>query len=79
MKNLTITLDEEIVRWARVEAARREVSVSGLVRTLLRDHMTTEHGYDAAMSRYLGRPPRPLKTDGGYPSRDDLHDRANFR
>jgi len=79
MKNLTITLDEETVRWARVEAARREVSVSGLVRNLLRDHMTTEQGYDAAMTRYLDRPPMRLKTGGHYPSRDDLHDRANFR
>jgi len=79
MKNLTITLDEETVRWARIEAARREVSVSGLVRGMLRDHMDTEQGYAAAMDRYAARLPRPLKTNGGYPSRDDLHDRANFR
>ena len=36
LKNVTVTLDEETARWARVEAARRDTSVSRLLGHLLR-------------------------------------------
>jgi hypothetical protein len=39
MKNVTVTLDDETVRWVRIEAARRDESVSSLLRNLLREHM----------------------------------------
>ena len=39
MKNVTITLDEETARWARVEAAHRDMSVSRLIAELLQEHM----------------------------------------
>jgi hypothetical protein len=35
MKNVTVTLDEETARWARIEAAHRDMSVSRLIRELL--------------------------------------------
>lgn len=79
MRNLTITLDDETGRWARQEAARLEVSVSGLVRDLLREHMTTDQSYEAAMKRYLSRKPMKLRKAGRYPSREEVHDRAGLR
>ena len=39
MRNVTITLDEEVAHWARVEAAKRETSVSRLVGEMLGERM----------------------------------------
>ncbi len=39
MKNVTILLDEETVRWARIHAAEHNTSVSRLVGELLREKM----------------------------------------
>jgi ribosome biogenesis SPOUT family RNA methylase Rps3 len=75
-RNVTITLDEETARWARLEAARRDTSVSRLVGELLRDHMRRERNYDEAMERYLEAAPRQLKREGGYPPREEVHRRG---
>lgn len=76
LKNVTITLDEEVARWARIRAAERETSVSRLVGELLREKMREEQDYDEAMREYLARPARKLrKTAAPYPRRADLHGR----
>jgi hypothetical protein len=77
MKNVTVTLDEETAGWARIEAARRDMSVSSLLRDLLREHMGGRESYAGAMDRYLSRAPRKL--GGPRPPRDELHDRAGLR
>ncbi len=80
MKNVTITLDEEVARWARVRAAERDMSVSRLVGEMLREHMRQERGYEAAMEQYFARLPGALSDAAdGYPCRDDLHDRVGLR
>jgi plasmid stability protein len=76
MKNVTITLDEEVARWARIRAAERETSVSRFVGAFLREKMQEEETYQAAMQHYLSHPPQALKSPGaGYPRREDLYDR----
>lgn len=74
-RNVTITLDDETARWARVEAARRGTSVSQLVGSLLREHMEREESYEAAKKSYLAVKPRALKRRGRYPTRDEIHRR----
>ena len=74
MKNVTITLEEEVARWARIRAAELDTSVSRLVREMLKEQMVAEKGYDTARRRYLSRKAAPIST-GAYPRRDDLHDR----
>lgn len=77
---MTITLDETTARWARVEAARHDTSMSRFVGDLLHRHMTEAARYDTAMADYLARPPRRLRSAAQpYPARDDLHDRADLR
>jgi hypothetical protein len=81
MKNVTITLDEETARWARVHAAEKNVSLSRFVGELLRERMRQSREYELAMQRYLSRgpfkeltgPPEP------YPKREELYDRPVFR
>lgn len=79
MKNVTVTLDEETARWARIEAARREISVSSLLRELLRDSMGGQVSYAGAMDRYLSRSSSDISGGQRYPHREDLHDRAALR
>ncbi len=79
MRNVTITLDEETARWARVEAAHRDMSVSRLISELLHEYMRAQVTYEDAMRRYLARPPTVLKDSGRYPTREELHDRAGLR
>ena len=52
MKNVTVTLDERTARWARVEAARNDVSMSAFLRQMLERAMAAQESYPQAMSRY---------------------------
>jgi hypothetical protein len=78
LRNVTVTLEEDVARWARLEAARKDVSVSRLLGTLLRERMIQQDAYERAMKRALARKPF-LNTDSKYLSRDEVHDRDRFR
>lgn len=76
MKNVTITLEEKVARWARVKAAERNTSVSRLVGEMLQEKMQAEEGYGLAMEQYLSQGPHILKKAGTpYPRREELHER----
>jgi len=80
MKNVTITLDEEVARWARVRAAEEDTSLSRLVGELLREKMLDERNYQTSMQNYLTQSPRVLKKKRDiYPDREGLHDRQGLR
>jgi hypothetical protein len=80
MKNVTITIDEEVARWARIEAAKRDTSVSRMVGEMLAEKMRAERSYDFARDDFFAIPASELSTSGErYPSRDELHDRAGLR
>lgn len=75
MRNLTITVEERVARWARIWAAKHGSSMSKLVGSLLKEKMEQEQGYQAAIKRDLARAPMALKSAGEhYPSRDELHE-----
>ena len=76
MKNITITLDEDVARWAKIHAAKQEKSLSRLVGEMLKKKMIEEEHYLAAMQHYLSQPPLQIKASGSvYPKREDLHER----
>lgn len=80
MKNVTLSLDEDVARWARIRAAELDTSVSRMLSDQLRDMMTRDTSYRSAMERYLNQPARVLHEAGSpYPSREGLHDRADLR
>ena len=80
MKNVTVTLPEDVAAWLRVRAAENGRSVSRWLAELLEGIRRREDGYDLAMERYLARKPRRLGwVDGRKPTRDELHDRSGFR
>jgi hypothetical protein len=76
MKNVTISLDDEVARWARIQAAEKNTSVSRLVGNLLKEKMQEEADYALAMEQYLMIQPVALKQVGDrYPRREELHER----
>ena len=76
MRNVTITLDDETARWARVEAARQDTSVSKMVGAMLRERMQREDAYERAKRSYLSRKPVPLGKKGDrYPTREVIYER----
>jgi len=80
VKNVTITLDEEVAHWARIHAAEKDTSVSRMVSELLREKMLSEDSYEISMQHYLSQQPRVLKKKGDhYPEREELHDRQGLR
>ncbi len=78
LRNITLTLDESVARWARVEAARRDTSVSRFLAGILQERMQEEDAYAAAMGRALARKPF-LRSNGRYLSREEVHDRTGLR
>lgn len=73
--NLTVQLDEEIVRRAKVVAARRGSSVSALVARSLEAMVQDDQRYEEAWAR--ARTLMESAIDRGSPAwtRDDLHRR----
>lgn len=78
LKNITITVEEKVARWARLEAAKRDTSVSRLFGELAQEKMAHDDAYERAMRRTLARN-LSLKSDGKYLSREEIHDRSRFR
>ena len=78
LRNITVTLEEDVARWVRLEAARRETSVSRLLAGILKARMLEKNSYEGAMRRALARQPF-LTTDGRYLSREEVHDRSRLR
>jgi hypothetical protein len=77
-RNITITLEESIAQWARIEAWRKGTSVSRLLAGILKERILKEDAYPTAMRRVLSRKPF-LKTDGRYMSREEVHNRSGLR
>jgi hypothetical protein len=77
-RNVTVTLEESVARWARMEAARQDTSVSQLLANILKERMKAKSSYESSMRRFLDRKPFP-KTDGRYMTREETHDRARLR
>jgi hypothetical protein len=78
MKNVTVSLEDDVADWSRVWAAEHNTSVSRILGDLLKRLKKEKTGYAKAMQQFLSVEsvePQPLKSSGAYPSRDDLHAR----
>lgn len=77
-RNITLSLPEEVLREAKVVAARRGTSVSALLAGALEELVERESGYAAARERGLAAFGRgwDLGTRGeARRDRDELHER----
>ncbi len=73
-----MTLDEEVARWARIEAARNDRSISKFLGDILKERMVDRERYAAAVKRALNRKPY-LTSVGRYLSREEAHERRHLR
>jgi hypothetical protein len=79
MKNVTITLDDDVAAWARVEAAKRGQSLSRFVsETLTEKRAPAVVEQLEALGRFLDGPGWP-GVGADLPKRDELYDRPALR
>lgn len=78
LRNVTISLEEAVARWARVQAAIRDTSVSRFLAEILKERMAEFDNYNTAKRRALARKPF-VKSDGRYLTREEAHDRTRLR
>jgi hypothetical protein len=72
-------MEERVARWARLQAARENVSVSRYLGALLKERMHEGEEYEAAMVHYLSVKPKPMSKGHRYPGREELYDRPRVR
>src|SRR5262249_53389615 len=74
MKNVTVTMEDTVADWTRMEAARRNTSVSRLIGELLAEKMRHDDAYARAMREELEF--KSIGTsDGRYLTREEMYDR----
>lgn len=79
-RNITLSLNEDLIQKARVLAARRHRSVSALLREELSRLVVEDEAYETAKRAALERLEQGAHLGGGpLPSRDELHERARLR
>ena len=77
MKNVTVTMEDTVADWARMEAARRNTSVSRLIGELLAEKMRHDDSYERAMREALEFKSFGAST-GPYLTREETYDRAGW-
>lgn len=71
MKNVTVTMEDSVADWARMEAARRNTSVSRLIGEMLAEKMRRDDRYERAMREALQF--RSIPFEGPYLKRDEIY------
>lgn len=77
-RNITLSLPEDLLKQARVIAAKRDTSVSRLVADTLREIVERESGYEEARREYMAIVDQGFDLGGKGKvryTRDELHDR----
>ena len=79
-QNITLAIDRQLLKKARIFAAQRGTSVSAMLADELRKAVASEAAYQRAKARALARLRSPFHLGGEkMPSRDELHDRQSLR
>lgn len=81
MNNVTITVEERALAWARVQAAERNMSLSRFVGEVLHERMGQSQEYRKAYAEFLAEKPLNLRKNPGerYLTREEANDRAALR
>ena len=74
-RTVTVVLEDDVARWARLAAAEHDTSVSRFLGGLLKERMLADRGYHRAMREALGEKPLSSNRSGRLPSRDEIHER----
>ena len=75
-QNITLRLSKQTIHKARVLAAKRSTSISGLLTSQIEQLTVTESDYDRAMKRAFARMEKGFHLGGVHTmDRDALHER----
>jgi len=75
-QNLTISLDRQTIRKAKIVAARRDTSISGLLAQQIEILVGEEEAYERAERQAVALLEEAFHLGGGAPvSREELHER----
>jgi hypothetical protein len=79
-QNITLAIDQRLLKRARSLAAQQGTSVSAMLASELRRIVETHEEYAQAKSRALAQLDSPFQLGGrGILNREDLHDRHDLR
>jgi Family of unknown function (DUF6364) len=79
-QNITLAIDKQLLKRARIYAALRRTSVSAMLADELRNIVARETDYQQARTKALAQLNSPFRLGGGkMPIRESLHDRQNLR
>jgi len=79
-QNITLALDKQLLKQARVFAARRGTSISAMLAAELRRMVEAEEAYEQAKNKALEHLHSPFRLGGrGIADREALHDRQGLR
>jgi hypothetical protein len=73
--NVTITMDEAIAAWARIEAARANQSLSAWVGGQLAKLKGGESDFETDLIAAISTPRTPMSDGGRTFNRDEIYDR----
>ncbi|HAU57989.1 MAG TPA: CopG family transcriptional regulator [Comamonadaceae bacterium] len=73
MKNVTITVDDTALEWVRIEAAKRNTSVSRLVGEMLAEKMRHDDAYERAYREWQADQRSWASSGAPYPTRDEIY------
>ena len=73
MKNVTITVEDATLEWVRIEAAKRNTSVSRLVGEMLTDKMQFDDTYARALREWVADTSSFNSGGAPYPARDAVN------
>lgn len=75
MRNVTISIPDDLARWARVWAAEHDSSVSAMLSDMLQELRDRESRYASAMQCFFAADAADLSGGTAYPERAGLYDR----
>jgi len=76
MANLTITVEDDVLRQARIRAVEQGTSVNAFLRECLESYAGTSAAHELAIRSLLGLSERARSARGGRRwTRDELHER----
>jgi hypothetical protein len=79
MENVTLSLNDDVSRWAQSRATETGATLIQFLEQFLRDQAQEDEIYKAAMERYLSRSPVRISERGEYPRREEIYDRPLLR
>ena len=75
-QNITLSIDKELIKKARIIAAHRQTSISGMLSSELLKVIQMTEKYELAQLKAIDNLKKGFHLGGGtIPSREDLHER----